>query len=108
MATYKTRTTLPNYDFNCKKHGPWTDIYPMASVPDSAPCPKCNKKSKRTLFYKFSIYGADKFHDKVLADASEASGGKITSTKQVDALEKAGKMYAITNPSRHRHFKDKK
>jgi len=99
---------MPVYDFVCKRDGPWEDVYPMASVPDTAPCPKCSKPSKRTLFYKFNIYGADKFHDGVLADASEAAGFTITNTKQVDALEKAGKMYAITNPSRARKFKDKK
>lgn len=99
---------MPSYDFVCGKHGPWTDIYPMASVPDTAPCPKCKKDSKRTLFYKFTIYGTDKFHDDAFADASEASGRKVTNSKQIDSMERNGEMYAITNPSRHRKFKDKK
>jgi hypothetical protein len=45
--------------------------------------------------------------DAAFSDAEEATGERINSTKDIDRLEKAGVIRAVTNPSRHRQFKDK-
>lgn len=51
----------------------------------------------------FCLYGTDKFSDEAFSDASEAAGYRVTNTKEVDKLEREGKMYAVTNPSRYQH-----
>lgn len=50
-----------------------------------------------------TFYGAWRIGDKTFSDASEASGEEVKSTHDIDRLERQGKMYAITNPSRHRN-----
>lgn len=99
---------MPMYDFVCEKDGKFEKFFSIARVPGETPCGKCGEEAKRVLFYSFGIYGTTKFHDKAFADASEAMGKPIQSTKEIDALEKAGEIRAITNPSRHRKYKDKK
>jgi hypothetical protein len=54
-----------------------------------------------------ALYGTMKCKDQAFADAEEATGHKITSTHDIDRLEKAGIIRAVTNPSRHRVYKDK-
>ncbi len=53
------------------------------------------------------VYGTDRYSDDTLKDASLAAGFKITNTKQVDKLEREGKMYRVTNPSTYRNKNDK-
>lgn len=55
-----------------------------------------------------ALYGLMRTKDQAFADAEEATGEKITSTKDIDRLEKAGVIRAVTNPSRYRKFKEKK
>ncbi len=128
---------MPRYDFKCENsgngkgnvrtrpgvdgtnkqevrgasHGPdgvFEREFSFAEVPERTACPVCGSEAKRILFYRFTVYGTDRFSDKAFADASEATGQKITNTKQIDALEASGEIRAITNPSRHRKFKEKK
>lgn len=49
-----------------------------------------------------TFYGAWRINDPVFRDAEEASGEKVHSTKDIDKMEKAGKMYRITNPSQYK------
>jgi hypothetical protein len=71
-------------------------------IQPSHPCIACGLPASRDLIATFSVYGTDKFHDQGFADASEASGKRITNTKQVDRLERSGFMQAVTCPSQHR------
>ena len=100
---------MPFYDFACANCGEkYEKSYTYAKVPPAIECP-CGNKADRILFYKsVTTYGTDRFSESAFQDASEASGEVITNTKQVDRLEREGKMYAITNPSRARKFKEKK
>lgn len=98
---------MPLYEYKCPDHGQFDQVAPMKDYLKPQPCPTCSQPSVKLISVPV-VYGTMKLHDKVMADASEASGEEITNTKQIDALEKAGKMYAITNPSRARKFKEKK
>lgn len=55
-----------------------------------------------------TFYGAWRISDPAFRDAEEATGEKIRSTKDIDRLEKAGVIRAVTNPSRSRKFKEKR
>lgn len=55
-----------------------------------------------------TFYGAWRISDSDFRDCEEATGQKIRSTKDIDRLEKAGVIRAVTNPSRSRKFKEKK
>jgi hypothetical protein len=55
-----------------------------------------------------STYGLMRCHDQAFADAEEATGCSISSTRDIDRLERSGVIRAVTNPSRARKFVDKK
>ena len=55
-----------------------------------------------------ALYGMMRVKDKDFADATEATGEAVASTHDIDKLEKAGVIRAVTNPSRYRKFKEKK
>lgn len=98
---------MPFYDFQCPCGERYEKRISYQDVRDTDTC-ACGKQAKRILFYGFTVYGTDKFSEAAFSDASEASGMKITNTKQIDKLEKDGFMYAVTNPSRHQSYKDNK
>lgn len=68
-------------------------------------CTTCAGALRPVAANKICVYGTVKYHDKALADASEAAGRRISSTKDADAAEANGEMYRITNPSAHRRTK---
>lgn len=70
-------------------------------------CPDCGGGLTPAL-NQSALYGMMRVKDSDFADAEEATGEKITSTRDIDRLEKAGVIRAITNPSRYRKFKEKK
>lgn len=97
-------TMLSSY--HCKD-GHETEMFYHTSglVAPTVPCQTCGQRAQRDLIGRFCVYGTDKFSDSGFRDASEASGERITNTKQVDKLEKAGLMQAVTCPSQHRKWK---
>lgn len=100
---------MPRYDFKCPEHGQFEEFYAYSeTLPDETKCYRCKQASPRVLFYSFGLYGTEKFGDKSFRDASEALGRTVRSTKEIDKAEASGEIRAITNPSRHRTYKDKK
>lgn len=95
---------MPVYEYNCEEHGRFDAYAPLKRWNRKGVCPTCGSRSVKLISVP-SVYGTVKFHEKAFADASEAANRPITSTKDIDAAEKAGEFYAITNPSRHRKLK---
>lgn len=75
---------------------------------DFGVCPQCAKRVSPSAANNVCVYGTDNYSEKAFKDASGAAGEKITNTKQVDELERSGKMYRITNPSQYRFKNGKK
>jgi len=103
-------TNMPLYDFICKNKHITEDVISFNDFDKSAfgTCGECDSPRKPVAANDVGVYGTDKFSDSAFRDASEAAGFTVTNTKQIDKLESAGKMYAITNPSRHRKTKDER
>ena len=97
---------MPLYEYKCKKGHLFDKMVPMVDYQKTQDCEVCGAESKKLISVPV-VYGTVKYHDKMLADASEASNRRMMSAKDVDAAEKAGEFYRITNPSRHRTYKDK-
>lgn len=96
---------MPLYEYWCLSCGNKFDkMVPMAQYKRKQTCLECGRKAHKLISVP-AVYGTVKYHDKVLADAAEAAHRPMMSTKDVDKAEKAGEMYAITNPSRHRKLK---
>jgi len=95
---------MPYYDFTCGHTRKFSFAeYDLCN--DRAgfePCPTCGVDSNPISANVATLYGLTRYADKAFADASEATGEKITSTKQIDHLEKTGVIRAITNPSTYK------
>lgn len=100
---------MPFYDFICPKKHKSTDMksFDEYDRADWGACPVCNGERGPVSANNICVYGTDRYSDDTLKDASQAAGFKITNTKQVDKLEKEGKMYRVTNPSTYHHKNDK-
>ena len=90
----------PIFSYFCKD-GHETEIFyhTRVGITDKTSCSRCHRDAKRSLVYAVAPYGTVKFHDKTLADASEAAGRPVTSGRQMDEMAKSGELRQITNPS---------
>lgn len=101
---------MPYYDLMCPRCGDKCETYLSYEEYDSrsfGDCGTCGCKWSPVAANMVCAYGTMKLHDKVFKEASMAAGFKITETKQIDQLEREGKMYAVTNPSRYKFQNDK-
>lgn len=101
---------MPFYDMVCKGGHP-NEVFVTYDDYDKKAFGKCNiclQKITPCIPESVTLYGMMRCKDDAFSDAEEATGEKITSTRDIDRLEKQGVIRAITNPSRHRKFKDKK
>lgn len=101
---------MPMYSLICKWKHITDKIVSFDEYDKSAfgACDTCGDSCKPVAANDVAAYGTDKYSDDAFRDASEAAGFEVTNTKQVDKLEKAGKMYAVTNPSRYKFKNGKK
>ncbi len=74
---------------------------------DFGKCNICLQSYSPQIAENISLYGLMRCKDDAFDDAREATGEDIRSTRDIDRLEKAGVIRAVTNPSRYRKFKDK-
>lgn len=101
---------MPYYDFKCRMCGRVTEknlSYPDYDRRKFPSCCYCLCEMNAQLSSP-ATYGTMKVHERAFADAAEATGETINSTHDIDRLERAGVIRAVTNPSRHRSFKDKR
>ncbi len=100
---------MPMYDFSCdycdKIH---TESLSFSEF-DGKQFPVCCRGHRMSVRLNVpALYGMMRCRDSAFSDATEATGEAVSSTKDIDRLEKAGVIRAVTNPSRHRTYKDKK
>ena len=99
---------MPNYTLICpRKHTreefmTFSEYDALVEGTSSKVCESCGVECRPISVNPTVFYGAWRIDDKDFRDAEEASGIKIKSTKDIDKLEKAGKMYRITNPSQYK------
>jgi hypothetical protein len=104
---------MPFYDATCRDCGVEGTVFLYYAQFDAAKrrggtkCYVCNGLADFKV-NKPNLYGLMRCKDAAFADAEEATGERINSTKDIDRLEKAGVIRAVTNPSRARKFKDKR
>ena len=101
---------MPYYDLMCPSCDDTHEEYLSYEDFDAGrfgECEPCGCKRSPVAANMVCAYGTMKLHDKVFKEASMAAGFKITETKQIDQLEREGKMYAVTNPSRYKFQNDK-
>lgn len=58
---------MPNYDYLCADHGPFTAFKPIARYQEPEPCPDCAVEAPRVIMTAPSVRGASK--------SSDAGGG---------------------------------
>lgn len=100
---------MPYYDLlcgNCGRTETKTLSFDQYDRGDFPVC-ICGDMARPVAANKVTAYGTMKLQERTFREASIAAGQKITSTKEIDLLEKTGKMYPITNPSQY-HFKNGK
>lgn len=98
---------MPFYEFKCCNKKPILEHKTFAQY-DAWDFPKCEcGLVMQPRVNTPALYGLMRCKDDAFSDAEEATGQKITSTKDIDRLEKAGVIRAVTNPSRARIYKDK-
>lgn len=104
---------MPFYNMYCEmkhrasRHMTFSEFDKYDPLAEESPHCFCG----RTLhvgIHQPALYGMMRVKDSDFADAEEATGEKVTSTRDIDRLEKAGVIRAVTNPSRYRKFKEKK
>ncbi len=106
---------MPVYTLKCHLCGEQKDAYVSYADYDAGAFPDCTERSCRDLevpcqpMVNFpSLYGMMRVKDQAFSDAHEATGCEISSTKDIDRLEKAGVIRAITNPSTYKFANGKK
>jgi hypothetical protein len=101
---------MPFYDMVCEG-GHQNEVFCSYNDYDKKNFPMCNICQTRfnpCIAENIALYGLMRCRDEAFDDAKEATGEDIKSTKDIDRLEKAGVIRAVTNPSRSRAYKDKK
>ena len=102
---------MPMYDMVCPRgHSNEAYVsYKQYDLGSFGRCgrPDCSLALSPLIPDNVSLYGLMRCRDSAFDDAHEATGEKVTSTKDIDRLEKAGVIRAVTNPSRYRKFRDK-
>lgn len=102
---------MPMYDMVCPK-GHSNEEYVSYKQYDHGSfgrCgrPDCSLPLTPCIPESVSLYGLMRCRDEAFSDAYEATGQKVNSTRDIDRLERSGVIRAVTNPSRHRTFKDR-
>lgn len=86
---------MPLYRYECDSCGNIDEKFRfIKSYKRAGKCSVCKKKT-HFILSPVSFYGWNRFTGDGFKDAEEASGQKITSTKQIDMMEKQGIMRCI-------------